>query len=56
MPPPGSGPHRYRFHLYAVDQIIDVAAAEATKASVLEAIDGHVLEQAVLMGTFERQD
>ncbi len=56
LPPPGTGPHRYRFHLYALDQKLDLAAAKATKASLLRAIDGHVLGQTVLMGTFEQKD
>lgn len=56
LPPSGSGPHRYRFHLYAVDQRLDIEPAEATKASLLAALDGHVLGQAVLMGTFEQKE
>ncbi len=55
LPPPGSGPHRYRFHLYAVDQRLDVNPSQATKASLLKALDGHVLGQTVLMGTFEQK-
>ena len=50
--PPG-GTHRYFFHLYAVDNQINLAAGEA-KQAVLQHIDGHVVATAELMGTFSR--
>ena len=51
-PPPGST-HRYVFKLYAVD--IDLALGSgATKAEVLQAIEGHVLAEAQLMGRYKR--
>jgi Raf kinase inhibitor-like YbhB/YbcL family protein len=51
-PPPGK-PHRYFFKLYALDAAPDLPAG-ATKAALLEAIDGHVLAEAQLIGTYGR--
>jgi Raf kinase inhibitor-like YbhB/YbcL family protein len=51
-PPPGK-PHRYYFKLYAVDVNLDLKP-RATKAQVLEAIKGHILGEAQLMGRFGR--
>jgi len=52
MPPPGR-PHRYFFRLYAVSAQTGLPAG-ATKAEVLRAIEGKVLAQAELMGTYKR--
>ena len=51
-PPPGS-PHRYRFTLYALDQALDIEPV-ASKAQLLTAIEGHILEQYKLTGLFQR--
>jgi Raf kinase inhibitor-like YbhB/YbcL family protein len=48
--PPG-GEHRYQFHLYALDARLDLPAA-ATLAHVLEAMEGHVLAEAAVIGLF----
>jgi Raf kinase inhibitor-like YbhB/YbcL family protein len=53
-PPPGHGPHRYFFRLHALDGAPELAAG-ANREELDAAIDGHVLETAELMGTFERQ-
>ncbi|HWA98414.1 MAG TPA: YbhB/YbcL family Raf kinase inhibitor-like protein [Pirellulales bacterium] len=53
MPPPGSGPHHYRFRLFALDAPLAVADS-ATVATLRSLIDGHVLAEAVLVGTYER--
>lgn len=50
--PPG-GTHRYFFKLYALDLMLDLASG-ASKADLLEAMDGHILAEAELMGTFSR--
>jgi Raf kinase inhibitor-like YbhB/YbcL family protein len=49
-PLPGHGPHRYRFHLYALDAVVDFAKVAGAEhlPSVLE---GHVLASGTLMGT-----
>ena len=54
FPPIGSGTHRYIFTLYALDVLDPVVPAEFTKADLLRAIEGHVLDKAVLTGTYER--
>ncbi len=51
-PPPGK-PHRYFFKLYALDSKLDVKAG-ATKKDLEQAMKGHVLAQAQLMGRFQR--
>lgn len=52
-PPPGK-PHRYFFKLYALDARPDLKPG-LTKKQLLEAIDGHVLAEGQLMGTFQRK-
>jgi Raf kinase inhibitor-like YbhB/YbcL family protein len=52
-PPEGHGPHRYFFHLYALDTDLDLEHG-AAREQLENAIDGHVLGQAQLMGTYER--
>ena len=52
-PPPGSGPHRYIFKLYALDVELDLKAG-ASKKKVLEAMAGHVLAESQLTGVYER--
>ena len=51
-PPEGHGPHHYFFHLFAVDTALD-DPRPSTREEVLERIDGHIIEQARLVGTFE---
>ncbi len=51
-PPPGS--HRYYFKLFALDDDLD-ARPETTKQDLLEAMDGHVLAEGVLMGRYARK-
>lgn len=50
--PPG-GEHRYFFKLYALDSLPDLSAG-ATKDQVLAAMQGHILAQTELMGTYSR--
>ncbi|HHS96536.1 MAG TPA: YbhB/YbcL family Raf kinase inhibitor-like protein, partial [Chloroflexi bacterium] len=50
--PPG-GTHRYFFRLYALDTTLDLPSG-ATKGDVLQAMEGHILGQAELMGTYNR--
>jgi Raf kinase inhibitor-like YbhB/YbcL family protein len=52
-PCPPVGRHRYFFHLYALDTRLD-RPTEMTRGQVDEAMSGHVLETAELMGTYER--
>jgi Raf kinase inhibitor-like YbhB/YbcL family protein len=46
--------HRYFFKLYALDQELDLSGG-ASKDAVLEALKGHVLEEATLMGRYRKQ-
>ena len=50
-PCPPSGTHRYFFKLYALDTTISLLPG-ATKQELVSAMDGHVLAEADLMGTF----
>ena len=52
LPPPGA-PHRYFFKLYALGETLGLKPG-ATKDELLEAMKGHVLAQAELMGTYRR--
>jgi len=51
--PPSGRPHRYQFTLYAVNQSLDLTAG-ASRNQVLEAMQGHILAQGQLMGTYQR--
>ncbi len=52
-PCPPSGTHRYLFKIYAIDIELPLKAG-ATKADLLKAMEGHVLLQGQLMGTYKR--
>lgn len=52
-PCPPSGTHRYFFKIFAVDTELPLKAG-ATKADVEKAIEGHVVGQGQLMGTYSR--
>ncbi len=51
-PPPGK-PHRYYFKLYALDSMLKLKT-KATKNDVEQAMQGHILAQAELMGSYKR--
>lgn len=53
-PCPPIGRHRYFFKLYALDTELP-ALAPPTKARLEEAMRGHVLAQAELVGTYQKQ-
>jgi Raf kinase inhibitor-like YbhB/YbcL family protein len=52
-PCPPIGRHRYYFKLYALDTTVG-DCGQATKSTVEAAMKGHVLEQATLMGTYQK--
>ncbi len=52
-PCPPIGRHRYFFKLYALDAVLP-ALNPATKASLEQAMQGHVLAQGALMGTYQK--
>ena len=51
-PAPPDKRHTYVFKLYALDCELELAGAEATKADVEKAMEGHILEQTQLTGTY----
>lgn len=53
-PCPPIGRHRYFFKLYALDCKL-AQLAQPTKAELEKAMQGHVLAQAELMGTYQKQ-
>lgn len=52
-PPAGHGAHHYNFSLYALD-VQGGFKSGLTGSQLLDAMKGHVLEQARLVGTYER--
>jgi Raf kinase inhibitor-like YbhB/YbcL family protein len=52
-PQPPSGTHRYFFKAYALDERVDLARG-ASKGELEQAMEGHVLDKAELMGTFTK--
>ncbi len=52
-PCPPSGTHRYFFKLYALDTLLDPDAIKDNK-QLLQAMEGHILAQTELMGTYSR--
>jgi Raf kinase inhibitor-like YbhB/YbcL family protein len=51
---PAVGPHHhYTFELFALDTKLDLGA-DATRADLLKAIDGHILHKAVVVGRFHQ--
>ena len=53
MPPEGHGPHHYYFWLYALDADVDLKPG-ADREKCLAAIEDHVIEQARLIGTYQK--
>ena len=53
MPPQGHGLHHYYFWLYALDQALSLKAG-LDRDALLDAIEDHVIEQARLVGVYER--
>ena len=52
-PCPPSGTHRYFFKLYALDEMLGLSSG-ADKGELLKAMEGHILAQGELMGTFSK--
>lgn len=51
--PPAGSPHRYRFHVYALDAKPDLPAG-ISKGDLLKAIKGHVIAEGELTGIYKR--
>lgn len=54
-PQPPEGTHRYFFHLYALDTETDVPAG-LTRQEINGLIEGHVIEEANLMGRYTNRE
>lgn len=52
-PCPPIGQHRYFFKLYALDRLVNLTG-KPTKVEVEAAMEGHVLAQAELIGTYQK--
>ena len=53
-PCPPWGTHRYFFKLYALDTVLNLAPG-ISKKDLLKAMEGHILGQAELMGTYKKK-
>jgi len=53
-PCPPSGAHHYRFKVYALDVKLDLESS-ADEAALMKAVEGHVLDQAELVGLYQKQ-
>jgi len=51
-PNPPDGTHTYRFQVYAINKELDLGE-ECGKEEVISAIEGHILEEALLEGKFD---
>lgn len=54
-PCPPDREHRYEFKLFALDTILDLPEG-ASKSEVEQAMQGHVLGIAILMGRYDKQE
>lgn len=52
-PCPPSGVHHYNFKLYALDTLLSIEESSA-KASLVNAMAGHIIESATLVGLYGR--
>lgn len=53
-PPPGHGPHRYHFQVFAVNEVLGLEEG-AGRTALLAAMRGHVVGWGELVGTYERR-
>ncbi|HAK61204.1 MAG TPA: YbhB/YbcL family Raf kinase inhibitor-like protein [Nitrospiraceae bacterium] len=53
-PCPPSGTHRYFFRLYALNTSLDLGP-DTTRAGLEDAMEGHILDQAELVGRYGRR-
>lgn len=55
-PCPPDGQHRYFFTLYALDTDLELDPETVSRDDLLEAMRGHILDEAELMGVYNRQN
>ncbi len=53
-PPRGNPPHRYRFNVYALDEMLDIPAG-SDETVLISAIQGRALAQGTLIGLYGRK-
>lgn len=53
-PPHGHGPHRYHFRVAAIDKRLNLPPG-ITREELQNAMEGHIVDQGELVGTYERQ-
>jgi Raf kinase inhibitor-like YbhB/YbcL family protein len=53
MPPEGHGAHHYYFWVYALDAELELSPGKS-RAELLDAMSDHIIEQARIVGTYER--
>lgn len=53
-PPPGHGPHRYVFQVFALDTVPRFDHPPG-RSALLDALEGHVVSKGLLIGTYERR-
>ncbi len=53
-PCPPSGTHRYEFHLYALDSLVDLPET-SNKTDLQSHIGGFILEESILVGLYSKQ-
>jgi Raf kinase inhibitor-like YbhB/YbcL family protein len=53
-PPPGHGPHRYVFQIFALDCVLRFASAPGRHA-LIERLRDHVVAKGLLIGTYGRE-
>jgi len=54
-PPPGHGPHRYAFQVYALNAKVQFRGHPGRDA-IVEALHAHAIASGCLIGTYERRD
>src|SRR6266404_2280312 len=54
-PCPPSGTHHYQFTLYALDTMLPDLPAGAIKEQLIKAMEGHIIGQTTLIGTYQRK-
>ena len=52
-PCPPKGAHHYHFKFYALDEMLDLPAG-ANKIQLLRAMEDHILDESMLIGTYSR--
>ncbi|WP_156776996.1 YbhB/YbcL family Raf kinase inhibitor-like protein [Nitrococcus mobilis] len=53
-PCPPTGRHRYFFHLYALDRLLEVPQ-QSSATELRRAMQGHVISEAALLGTYAKR-